>query len=92
MHMRAEESCVFFSEDEYFAAFTIHLQEIDVRYRVFMNKILEGYSLDFNGFPIRIILLGNSRGLRQFSHHQFFHYRCLFGGVFFRFYLQWRIG
>src|SRR4030095_6713541 len=55
MHLRAEESSVFFYEDEDFAAFTIHLQEIDVRYRVFLKKILEGYRLDFNRFAIHII-------------------------------------
>ena len=47
----SEECGVFFDEDEDFAAFTIHLQEIDVRYRVFMNKILEGYGVTSIVFP-----------------------------------------
>src|SRR4029453_4032415 len=72
MHLRFEEFCVFFYEDEYFAAFTIHLQEIDVRYRVFMNKILEGYRLDFNSFPICIILWGIRLGFYNFPTTSFF--------------------
>ena len=56
MHIRSEEFCVFFYEDEDFAAFTINLQEIDLRYVIFLNKILEGYCLDFNTFPVDIII------------------------------------
>src|SRR4030095_7311691 len=72
MHMRSEESYVFFSEDEDFAAFTIHLQEIDVRYRVFLKKILEGYRLDFNRFSIRIIRWGIRVGFDNFPPTSFF--------------------
>src|SRR4029453_6169776 len=72
MHLRFEEFCVFFYEDEDFAAFTIHLQEIDIRYRVFMNKILEGYRLDFNSFSIRIILWGIRLGSDNFPPPSFF--------------------
>ena len=71
MHLRSEEFCVFFSEDEDFAAFTIHLQEIDVRYRVFMNKILEGYRLDFNSCTIRIILWRIRLGFDNFPTTSF---------------------
>jgi hypothetical protein len=54
------------SEDEDFAAFTIHLQEIDVRDRVFLKKILEGDRLDFNRCAIRIILWGIRLGFDNF--------------------------
>jgi hypothetical protein len=56
MHIRSEEFCVFFYKYEYFAAFTIYLQEIDLSYLVFLNKILEGYRIYFNSFSIRIII------------------------------------
>src|SRR4051812_12146976 len=71
MHMRSEECCVFFYEYEYFTAFTIHLQEIDVRYHVFMNKILEGYRLYFKNFSIRIILWSIRLGFYNFSTSSF---------------------
>jgi hypothetical protein len=40
MHLRSEECGVVFYEDEDFAAFTIHLQEIDVLYLVFPKRLL----------------------------------------------------
>src|SRR4030095_5500361 len=72
MHLRPEECGVFFDEDEDFAAFTIDLQEIDVHERVFMNKILEGYRLDFNSCTIRIILWGIRVGFYNFPPTSFF--------------------
>src|SRR4029453_7433526 len=71
MHMCSEECCVFFYEDEDFTAFTIHLQEIDVGYAVFMNKILEGYHLYFKSFPIYIILWSIRLGFDNFSTTSF---------------------
>src|SRR4029450_3899152 len=72
MHMRSEECCVVFYEDEDFAAFTIHLQEIDVRYRVFLKKIPEGDRLDFNRCAIRIIRWGIRGGFDKFPPTSFF--------------------
>src|SRR4030095_7281779 len=66
MHMLSEEVCVFFYEDEDFAALTIHLQEIDVRDRCFLKKILEGDRLDFNRCAIRIILWSIRLGFDNF--------------------------
>ena len=71
MHIRPEEFCVFFDEDEYFAAFTTHLQEIDLSDLVFRNKILEGDRLDFNRFPIRIIIWSIRVGFYNFSATSF---------------------
>lgn len=72
MHIRSEEFRVFFYEDKYFAAFTINLQEIDLSYIVFMNKILEGYSIYFNRFSIRIIIWRIRFGFYNFSTTRFF--------------------
>ena len=69
--MLSEEVCVFFYEDEDFAALTIHLQEIDVRDRVFLKKILEGDRLDFNRCAIRIILWSIRLGFDNFPPTSF---------------------
>ena len=72
MHLRSEECCVFFCEDEDLAAFTIHLQEINARYLVLVKKILEGYRLDFKSFPVRIILWSIRLGFDNFPPTRFF--------------------
>src|SRR4030095_6789768 len=72
MHLRSEERCVVFYEYEDFAAFTIHLQEIDVFYLVFLKKILEGYRLHFKSFAIRIILWSIRVGFDNFATPCFF--------------------
>src|SRR4030095_8580400 len=72
MHLRSEECCVVFYEDEDFTAFTIHLQEIDVHYLIFLKKILEGDRLHFKSLAMRIILWRIRVGFDNFATPSFF--------------------
>ena len=72
MHLRSEECGVVVYEDEDFTAFTIHLQEIDVAYLVFLKKILEGDRLHFKRFAMRIILWRIRVGFDNFTTPRFF--------------------
>ncbi len=67
MHLGAEERGVFVDEDENFAAFTIHLQEINVGYLVLLQKMLEGDGRYCQRFPLHIILRSIRVGFDNFA-------------------------